>query len=150
MTSSYLDSHEEIIDGRVGQYRLGPKGFFNAPYVNSSPKWSAGGLLSNVYDLLKFYSPLVSGKLISEGLLRLSHTATILPSGENTEYGLGWRVFKIDGIDYVSHGGSATGGQSYLLGLNGQDLAVAILVNVEDADGMRELALEVLNTWINS
>lgn len=147
MTSSYLDNYEEIIEGRVGQYRLYNETLANAPYVDSSHKWSAGGLLSNVYDLLKFYSALVKGEIMSKSLVELSHTATILPSGRDTQYGLGWRVFEQDGVYYVSHGGSATGGRAYLLGLKGQDVAVAILVNVEKADGMMELALQILNTW---
>lgn len=56
LENTYLDQYEPIIPFRSHYYvKNGANGrLFNAPYVDNSYKWAGGGLLSNIYDLLKF------------------------------------------------------------------------------------------------
>ena len=56
MNYTYLDENEPIIDNRSSYYvrNTSNGNIINAPYVDNSYKWAGGGLLSNVYDLLKF------------------------------------------------------------------------------------------------
>ena len=56
LENTYLDQYEPIIPFRSHYYvKTGPNGrLLNAPYVDNSYKWAGGGLLSNIYDLLKF------------------------------------------------------------------------------------------------
>lgn len=154
MKNSGLDEKQNFVDLRVSQYRRQGGSIVRAPEVNSSHKWSSGGLVSNAEDLLSFAHALYEGKIINQASLELAQTTTNI-NGVDTEYGLGWRVFSHNGRQYVSHGGSATGGSAYLLRAKNQDRAIVLLTNIEkanlklDTQKIKALALKLFETYFN-
>jgi D-alanyl-D-alanine carboxypeptidase len=57
--------------------------------ANPSLAWAAGGIVSNARDLVRFFSALLSGRIISEGSLAQMKQTTTLEDGTNVADGLG-------------------------------------------------------------
>jgi CubicO group peptidase (beta-lactamase class C family) len=146
MTATALEHPDAILRFRARQYtRNGREGpLRNAPYVDLSNKWAGGGVVSTVLDLARFDIALNEGRLLTPGTLARMYTSTRLTSGQATGYGLGWMVVRdARGRTWVAHSGGATGGTTYLLRRPESRTSVALLSNVDNAEGLREIALQL-------
>jgi serine beta-lactamase-like protein LACTB len=145
MNATYFDHVDELIPRRAEQYvRAGSSSWRNAPYADLSNKWAGGGILSTAEDLARFHIALDEGKLLSPATLKEMYTPYRLADGTESSYGLGWNVSKDDrGRTWIAHAGGATGGTTYLLRDPSRKLAVAILCNVQNAPGLRALAIKL-------
>ena len=145
MDTAQLDRHREIIRQRASFYRKGEggRGLFNAPYVDVSYKWSAGGILATVTDIARFAIALDDGKLLSEASRKESTTPYTLTSGASTDYGFGWHVSQEGGRRWVYHSGGATGGAAWLLRVPDERFAVVFMCNLERPGDGRKLAMEI-------
>ena len=144
MTSTYLEHPEQIVKHRVRQYvRGGPRAFLNAPYADLSVKWAGGGIISTAADLGRFHIALDNGKLLRRDTLEQMYTPGKLNDGSALTYGLGWTVSNEGGRRWIAHSGGATGGTTYLLRSPEQKVAVAILTNVQNGVGLRQLAMAI-------
>lgn len=144
MQATYFDHVSAIIPKRARQYVRAGREWRNAPYADLSNKWAGGGMLSTAEDLARFHIALNTGKLLKPASLQEMYTANRLAAGAETTYGLGWNVSKDDrGRTWIAHGGGATGGTTYLLRDPARKLAVAIVSNVQNAPGLRELAIRM-------
>ncbi len=103
----------------------------NAPYVDNSVKWAGGGFLSTASDLVRFGSGLLAGKLLKPETLQLLFTSQHTKSGEETHYGIGWRVGERLGRTFVWHTGGAVGGSSVLVLLPEAQVVVALITNLQ-------------------
>lgn len=103
----------------------------NSQLMDGSYKLGGGGLCSNAPDLVRFAQALMAGRLLRpesvQELWTVQHTA----DGTATGYGLGFGVDEHDGRRAVSHSGAQARVSTALYLLPDQQVAVAILGNLE-------------------
>jgi CubicO group peptidase (beta-lactamase class C family) len=106
----------------------------NAPFADNSSKSPGGGLLTTPEDLVRFaFAHLRPGFLHTETLEAMM-TPMRTSSGEETGYGIGWRLSQDErGHRTVGHGGGSVGGTSSLLAYPEHSVVVAMQVNLTDA-----------------
>jgi serine beta-lactamase-like protein LACTB len=159
MTSSLVEHPLEIVPRRAGHYRKDGMGnpregikqpwpsgalFINAPYVDFSYKWSAAAVLSTAEDLARYDIALGNGTLLKPATVELMQTPHVLPGGEVTPFGLGWRVNTDEmGRTWVSHGGGTTGQTSHILRFPKGRTSVSVLSNVEGGQGIAAFARRI-------
>ncbi|MDQ2692433.1 MAG: beta-lactamase family protein, partial [Chloroflexota bacterium] len=95
---------------------------------------AAGALCSNVGDLLKWLDALSSGKVIAQETWQQMITPTGLPSGEITDYGLGFVVQQADQGMLIMHEGATAGFNSYFAYYPEHDLRIVLLTNTDGFD----------------
>lgn len=149
MASTFLEFRERIVPYRVRQYAKGDNGPLNAPLADLSVKWSGGGMVSTAPDLVRFHVALNEGKLLKAATLAEMYKPAVA-TGEG-HYGLGWRIFdRTEGGPWLGHTGGSTGGSSVLVRNPGKKLAVAILVNVQNAGDLAGLGLRVADKMLKT
>ncbi|HKB92560.1 MAG TPA: serine hydrolase domain-containing protein, partial [Opitutaceae bacterium] len=92
MSVTKMEHPDEIIPYRAHAYRKEAKAgqVINAPYIDVSYKWAAGGVISTVEDLAHYVIALHDGRLLKSGTLEQVYTPYILADGKSTGYGIGW------------------------------------------------------------
>lgn len=100
-----------------------------AQYMSWTFSYGAGGIVSNVDDLLKYNNALLSGKIIKKEWLDKAWSSITLPNGKSTNYGLGWAVGTYQGLEFVAHGGGLNGFRSYGVLFPNEQVYVAVLSN---------------------
>lgn len=140
------DEHDRIIPGRTAFYtRHADEEPSNAPAVDNSDVWPAGGYLSTASDLVRFGHAVVEGSFLTPASreLLLSPVPENVSQGES--FGLGWQVEKRDGLSIVGHDGSHVGCMARLRVYRGTGVAVAVLVNLSiESENEVERALDEL------
>jgi len=116
--------------------RYGPE---VATVVDHSCFAGAGGFVSTPSDLVRFGLGLGSGKLLQPATVQQLQTPQRLTSGEETKYGLGWRLDTVslggESTKMASHdGGLLLGGSTSLLSFPDRGLVVAVTSNTSYAD----------------
>lgn len=128
---------------RRGYRQLETGELYNAPLHDTSSKIPGGGLLSTAEDLTALATSLLKGDLLSSESLEEMWQARTTRDGNATQYGLGFRVFEVEGQKIVGHGGGQAGVTTSWL-INPQNhSSVAIMCNLQDA-GLEGLAVELL------
>lgn len=142
MADTRLEHPQDVVKHRARQYvRASTGDLLNAPYADLSVKWAGGGIISTAPDLARYHLAIEKGTLLKKETLAQMYSAATLNDGTRTDYGLGWQVVAADGQRWVAHSGGATGGTTYLLRNRDNGIAVVILANVQNATGLKELAL---------
>jgi CubicO group peptidase (beta-lactamase class C family) len=124
MRDSGYDTHAALIHHRASGYTHGRDGFQNAPYLDMSIPFAAGGLYSTTEDLLRWEHSLFGGKILSRASLEQMTT----PFKQN--YGLGVVIQELDGDKIIQHTGSLEGFNSDLIYGARNNLVVVVLSNV--------------------
>jgi CubicO group peptidase (beta-lactamase class C family) len=102
------------------------------------PRWvnAAGGIISNVNDLLTFAEFHLRDGVASDGTRLLSAESAQAMRQEQTRaanfaegYGLGWALRTVSDEQIVEHGGSTNGFQAKLVLVPPRNFAIAILTN---------------------
>lgn len=119
----------QIVPRRASGYSKGEHGFVNAPYIDMSIPYSAGGIYTTVEDLADWIGVLRSGQFIDPDLLDLAWSPPRLPSGIPTGYGLGWNVCEIAGHRSIGHGGFINGFTANLEHLPEAEITIAVMTN---------------------
>ena len=110
MTQTRMTDPEAIIPHRVSGYWVNKAGeLINRNPTETSSTLGAGGMLSSAYDLAKWDESLYGDQLLSAKSKSTMWTSAILPNGEDTEYGFGWRVSPYLGLRSQSHSGQVAG-----------------------------------------
>lgn len=145
MKSTRFEHPLEIVAHRARQYQKGGgANVRNAPYADLSIKWAGGGVISTVEDLARFHIALDKGVLLKPETLAQMYTPGTLKDGSAIGYGLGWMLERdAKGRHWVAHSGGATGGTTYLLRDPKRGLAVVIFCNVQNAQNLEQLAIDV-------
>lgn len=126
MTDSGYDSYTTVISRRAMGYRRVGDGFLNAPYLDMSLPYAAGGLYSSVEDLLKWTRGLFGGELLSPASVARMTTPVM------SEYGFGVVMSTDDaGRAFIYHTGGIPGFSSVLLYYPERRITVAALSNIE-------------------
>ena len=130
MTDTRLADPEAIIPNRAAGYWVNKAGeLINRNPTETTSTLGAGGLLSSVHDLAKWDAALYGDDFLSAEAKTELWTPAILPNGENTEYGLGWRVTPYYGIPSQSHSGQVAGFNTNFSRFPGQEIAVIVFMN---------------------
>jgi CubicO group peptidase (beta-lactamase class C family) len=134
LTATVADINDSLIDARARFYeRMRDGRTVNAPYVDNSGKWAAGGFLSTTDDLSRFGAAMSHPGFLSAPTLALLQTSQHTRDGRATGYGMGWFVgTDAAGRRMIWHGGTSMGGTAYLLLYPDQHLAVAVACNSDD------------------
>lgn len=127
------DSVADLIPGRAQGYRRNPDGTLrNSPLADNSYKIPGGGFVSTVEDLARFAAAVQTWKLVRRETAEQMFTKQRLRDKTETTYGLGWQVgATADGRRTVSHGGAQQRVSTLLYTRPDQNLAVALMTNVE-------------------
>lgn len=130
------DHTDSIVSQRTRSYDRGPGGrLINAPYVDNSYKWAGGGFLSTPGDLVRYAFAFLRPGFLEPATVELLWTSQRTRDGEQTGYGIGWRLGRDAGERrVVSHGGGSVGGRSLLVIYPDQRVALAITANMTRLD----------------
>jgi CubicO group peptidase (beta-lactamase class C family) len=131
MLATVPDYADSIIPWRARNYVRGPdRQVLNAPYVDNSYKWAAGGFLSTIEDLVRFGEAMRTGTLLKPATVQQLWTSLTLSDGKETGYGIGWSVNRdAQGHRYVGHTGGSMGATSHLRVYPDDGLVIVLLVN---------------------
>jgi serine beta-lactamase-like protein LACTB len=129
----------DIVPHRVRGYRRDAAGRIrNCGLADTSNKVPGGGLVSTPADLVAFATALNGGLLVSRTTLAQMYTSQKTRDGKPTNYGLGWSLTERDGRKWASHTGAQQGATTLLLTLPSENLAIAVMSNLEGAQ-LRQL-----------
>lgn len=104
---------------------------------------AAGGLITDLDDLVRFQAALFGGRLLARGTVDRMLEPTALRDGTTAAFGLGWFLGDLAGRRTAYHGGYIFGYVAHMLYLPSDSLFVALLSNREDRlanPGMQRLA----------
>ena len=102
--------------------------------------FSAGAIVSNIGDLVKWNAALDAGKLLSTNSRAQMWTAGKLNDGSDSPYGFGWRVNPFQGRKNVGHSGSTSGFSATFQRFPDDDLTVIVLCNSDEPNIATTLA----------
>lgn len=141
------DENSLIVPYRVSFYEKNDQGqLVNAPHVDNSYKWAGGGFLSTPEDLVKFGRAHMEPGFLRAETLQILQTSQRLASGEETDYGIGWRIgTQQDGDRTLAHSGGSVGGTTLLLLVPAHDMVVAGVVNISGPAG--EIVMQVAQVF---
>jgi CubicO group peptidase (beta-lactamase class C family) len=151
MLQTGVDDIFDIIPNRARGYGKTHDGVLrNTAFADTSNKIPAGGLLSTVEDIGKFYIALRNGKLVNAKTLEQMWTPQKTRDGQQVTYGLGWRVADRNGMKEIYHGGSAAGFSTFLYCLPDRNAAVVLMANMELLGGKQrdDLARQIADIVI--
>ncbi|MDF1756682.1 MAG: serine hydrolase [Legionellaceae bacterium] len=124
MKDSGYDSHAEIILQRAAGYVIRSNEICNADYLDMSIPYSAGSLYSTTKDLLLWEQSLFGGKILSADSLKK------MMSPFKNDYGLGVRIYSLNGYKVISHAGGTSGFNTKLIYFPDDMLTIIVLANL--------------------
>lgn len=135
MRTARLVSEEEIVPDRSAGYRLSGGEMRNQEWVSPTLNATAdGGLHLSIQDLVAWDAGIRAQALLgAEGWGEVFRPVT-LRSGKTYPYGFGWFVDAFSGQLRQHHGGAWQGFKAYVSRHVGDDLTVAVLANLAEAD----------------
>ena len=112
----------------------------------------ASAFLSTPTDMVRYGMAVSSGKLLQPATVELLQTPLRLSSGQQTDYGLGWKLETVPlagkSARMAGHGSKADfiGGTAYLMTFPDRGIVVAALSNISFAD-MKSIALKIAESF---
>jgi CubicO group peptidase (beta-lactamase class C family) len=133
MQDTGYDLAEQILPRRAAGYAVQNGVWLNAPRVDASVPFSAGGLYSTVEDLFKWNEALMGNRLLSEDSRRQMFTKYPEASGYGGQYyGYGIVLTEKFGQTQWYHGGGIRGFSSAIQRYSQSQICVVVLANFED------------------
>ncbi|HMM42041.1 MAG TPA: serine hydrolase domain-containing protein [Thermomicrobiales bacterium] len=145
-------AHEAIVyPHAIGHNQVAPDADEHVPAGQYYPRnrLPAGGVYSNVPDLLRFArfhlgDGTVEGRrVISEGTLRAMREPQRSAANWADQWGIGWDLREIDGVQVIAHGGSINGFKSLLTLVPERQAALVLLTN----SGRGDAANRAIERW---
>jgi CubicO group peptidase (beta-lactamase class C family) len=130
--------HTGACDSELGQiaqgHNVSGQDLIPAPSSNLSLAYSAGGLCSNVDDVLHWYTSLSSGDVIDQSLFDEMIEPVVLPNGTTLQSGFGFIVGDFLGEQAIGHIGRTSGFESFLVHFTDEGLTIVVLSNTNPMD----------------
>lgn len=117
--------------------------FVEAPDIDISLLFAAGGLWSNVTDMAKWNEALYTNKLVNRDFIKMAFEPHRLSDHTLTDYGFGFRNCKVNELNSIEHGGGVFGYSSYGVRIEDAGIYVLILTNFERNNSYDKLAPKV-------
>ncbi|MBO9205439.1 MULTISPECIES: serine hydrolase [Niastella] len=148
MTHSYMEEPKLVIKNRAHGYGWEKNANIRVgDLVNAG---AAGGIQSNVDDMLKWTEALQANILLKPETLQLAFTPQQLKDGSFTDYGFGWYLQNLHGSPVWRHGGGSNNQTSETLYFPKERVYVIILTNTSNpAIQLRAKARVVAGIAIN-
>ena len=130
--TQWRDDYRRLVPRRSTAYSASEDGFLiNRPieYVHGN-----GGILSTVGDLQIWNAALTDGRLGGEGFVRMMHDRAVLNDGRTISYAGGLQLRDFAGVPSITHTGSTAGYRGFIGRYPDQQLSIAILCNVGNAN----------------
>jgi CubicO group peptidase (beta-lactamase class C family) len=133
----------------AGDTRYGPQSVRQGDH---SCYAGAGAFLSTPSDLVRFGLAVRSDKLLKPATIEMLQTPQTLASGEETGYGLGWRLETVplagQPARMAGHGSKEDfiGGTTYLMTFPERGIVVAVMTNISFAD-TKSVALSIAQAF---
>jgi len=137
MTSTRLISERDIIPNRAAGYEMDHGQLKNQDWVSPTFNSTAdGALYFNVLDLAKWDGALYGTQLLKQSSLDRIWTVHPMNDGKPNPagYGFGWDIGKQNGHKRIEHGGEWQGFTCNISRYPDDNLTVAVLTNLADAD----------------
>jgi CubicO group peptidase (beta-lactamase class C family) len=152
MKNTFFTSERTIVKHRVHGYTGDKDGFKNAHYLNMDWPYAAGSMESTVLDLAKWDAALYGDKILPQKALAEMWTSTSLGKDQVANYGFGWNVAKINGIQVVEHGGGIHGFSTFIRRIPSKNLTIIVLCNNDDgnASSVAVQTSEIVETSIKA
>lgn len=131
MSNTFYGSQTRIIPGRAAGYQ-NQDGFTNAEYLSLTQPYSAGSIMSNVDDLLKWQLAISDNRLVKKETIAKAFIDYKLNNGTPIHYGYGWGLNEINGSRTIEHGGGIFGYTTNGIWLPDEDVYVVMLTNRDD------------------
>jgi len=148
MTQTRMADPEDIIPHRAaGYYVNGTLELVNRDPTQTSSTLGAGGIVSSIHDMVKWDEALYGTTLLSEASKEAMWIPVVLPSGQNTNYGFGWRTGEYRGRWTVGHTGMVAGFVAAFLRIPEEEMAVIVFANRYRASSGR-LRNAVMETFL--
>ena len=142
--TSYEATGSRVIPQMVSGYSKAHDAYIQAEYLSYSQIYAAGGMVSTLDDLARWFAALRAGKLLTAETLRKMWTPYLLADGTSTRYGYGWWLSECKGRPVVEHYGLLPGYVNYLLALPDDDILVIVLSNDDGKlNQVEQLAVEM-------
>lgn len=143
-STSYEATSSHIIPHMVSGYSRAPPAYVHAEHISLSHLYAAGGLISTLDDLCRWFTALHAGHVLSAETLRRMWTPYMLADGRSSRYGYGWWLSECQGQPAAEHYGSIPGSANYLLALPDDGILVIILSNDDGKlNRVEQLAVEM-------
>ncbi|MFV0390049.1 MAG: serine hydrolase domain-containing protein [Pyrinomonadaceae bacterium] len=133
MNATRMDDAVEIIPFRTRGYQLLEGEIKNSDYVDISSRFAAGGIRSNVLDMLKFGDAIANRKLLSPNSINLMYNPATTKDGKFVAYSAGWNTTPINGHFTISHSGGQPETATHLFVFPKVGIVIAVAANREGA-----------------
>lgn len=154
MASTCSYDNAVVVPSRAQGYQLVSKEnsnpWRNRPFLDPA-LWdnAAGGLVSNLIDLVKWNAALFNENIFDQSSLAQMWTPATLNSGEKIDYGLGWVVMNLKGCKCVGHEGRRPGFSTSFMHFMEENLTIILLCNqgnIYDVN-LENLTLEIAHLY---
>jgi CubicO group peptidase (beta-lactamase class C family) len=133
-----------IIPHRATGYRLRPDGSVeHCSLADTSYKLPSGGWLGTAEDAVRLARAVLRARILKKETWEQMLEPQKLKNGQVTGYTLGWTVAEEKGLRLYGHSGGQQGTSTHVAFSIEKNLAVAVLMNLEDAPA-KKLATEIL------
>jgi CubicO group peptidase (beta-lactamase class C family) len=138
MPSARLIDEAAIIPHRAAGYRILDGKLANAQWIAPEQNTTGdGSLYLSLDDMIAWAQGLRAGKVLKAESWREVYAPVVLNSGNSYPYGFGWDVYDFNGQGVLEHGGAVYGFKTRITRYLGDDLAIIVLANLEQADAGR-------------
>lgn len=162
ITGISADYKNKEVANRAEFYQVDDNNNYSADWeVNSSHKWSIGGLVASPSDLVLLGNALMDNKLLSAETFSLLTTPQISTNGgENPSgYALGWRNGKSQfsvgegeqvELGFIHHGGTSIGATTMFLIIPERNMVLAITTNgrFEQTNGFQNSITRIAEAFL--
>jgi CubicO group peptidase (beta-lactamase class C family) len=128
VTHYHVDA-TRLVHARALAYERGPGGRLLLDTPNNQ-RAGAGGLYTNIPDLLRWDENFYTGRVGGDDVLREMQTAGRLNDGKPLTYAWGLEIGRYRGLPIVEHGGALGGYRAHLLRFPSQHASIAVLCNL--------------------
>ena len=137
ISDTYMEKHSQIVKNKASGYEFHKDHLINNMYVCSSWIWSAGGLYSNVQNILKLKKVFDTEKILNKESIKEMLTQPKEPgknrfSQYNTYYGLGVSMMELPNRTLVGKEGGMSGFTAYLCYLQKENILFIVMCNLEN------------------
>ncbi len=128
--TSFHDDHTIPVPNRAYSYGTKEEGAFELTFLPEFDLVGAGGVLSTIYDLVRWDQNFYDAKAGGKEFVGQLHTRGVLNNGDTLSYAFGLTISEYKGLRTVSHGGSLMGFRTQLTRYPDQRFSVICLCNL--------------------